>query len=95
VYDEATGKNKSMELENFFKLASSSISKTGTIAAGSLSGTVAHTFGQNTLVQTFDAGSGATVFCDVVRGTTSPYTVTATISATQATAITILVQKIG
>lgn len=95
VYDEATDKNKSMELDNFFKLASSSISKTGTIAAGSLSGTVTHAFGQNTLVQTFDAGSGATVFCDVVRGTTSPFTVTATISATQATAITILVQKIG
>ena len=95
VYDEATDKNKSMELDNFFKLASSSISKTGTIAAGSLSGTVTHTFGQNTLVQTFDAGSGATVFCDVVRGTTSPFTVTATISVAQATAITILVQKIG
>ena len=68
---------------------------TGTITAGQLSGTVTHAFGQNTLVQTFDAGSGATVFCDVVRGTTSPFTVTATISATQATAITILVQKIG
>ncbi len=95
VYDEATDRNKSMELDNFFKLASSSISKTGTIAAGSLSGTVTHDFGQNTLVQTFDTGTGATVFCDVVRGTTSPYTVTATISATQATAITILVQKIG
>ncbi len=95
VYDEATDKNKSMELDNFFKLASSSISKTGTIAAGSLSGTVTHDFGQNTLVQTFDTGSGATVFCDVVRATTSPFTITATISATQTNAITILVQKIG
>ena len=69
--------------------------KTGSIPVGDLFGTVTHTFGQNTLVQTFDAGSGATVFCDVVRGTTTPYTVTATISATQTTAITILVQKIG
>ena len=68
---------------------------TGTITAGQLSGTVTHAFGQNTLVQTFDAGSGATVFCDVVRGTTSPFTVTATITAVQATDITILVQKIG
>ena len=68
---------------------------TGTIAIGAVSGAVVHTFGQNTLVQTFDAGTGATVFCDVVRGTTSPYTVTATISAAQTTAITILVQKIG
>jgi hypothetical protein len=68
---------------------------TGTITAGQLSGTVTHAFGQNTLVQTFDTGSGATVFCDVVRGTTSPFTVTATITAVQATDITILVQKIG
>ena len=68
---------------------------TGTITAGQLSGTVTHAFGQNTLVQTFDAGSGATVFCDVVRVTTSPFTVTATSTGVQATDITILVQKIG
>ena len=91
VYDEATDRNKSMELENFFKLASSSISKTGTIAAGSLSGTVTHDFGINTIVQTIDS-SGNTVYCDVSRTAT---TSVATISATQATAITILVQKIG
>jgi hypothetical protein len=91
VYDEATSKNKSMELENFFKLASSSISKTGTIAAGSLSGTVVHDFGINTIVQTID-NLGNTVYCDISRTAT---TSVATISATQATAITILVQKIG
>ncbi len=91
VYDEATSKNKSMELDNFFKLASSSISKTGTIAAGSLSGTVTHDFGINTIVQTIDS-SGNTVYCDVSRTAT---TSVATISTAQAGAITILVQKIG
>lgn len=66
-------------------------STTGTIAAGSLSGTVTHAFGINTLVQTVDS-TGATVFCDVTRTST---TVVATVSAIQANPITILVQKIG
>ena len=64
---------------------------TGTIAAGQLSGTVTHAFGINTIVQTIDA-SGNTVFCDITRTAT---TSVATISAVEATAITILVQKIG
>jgi hypothetical protein len=93
--DDTSTTNHKVQASDLANKINSSTSKTGTIAAGSLSGTVAHTFGQNTLVQTFDAGSGATVFCDVVRGTTSPFTITATISATQTNAITILVQKIG
>jgi hypothetical protein len=93
--DIATAANQKIEVQDLIPILNPTISKTGSIAAGSLSGTVAHSFGQNTLVQTFDAGSGATVFCDVVRDTTTPFDVTATISATQATAITILVQKIG
>jgi hypothetical protein len=64
---------------------------TGTITAGQLSGTVTHALGINTIVQTINS-SGDTVFCDISRTSTS---VTATISAVQATAITILVQKIG
>ena len=64
---------------------------TGTIAAGSLSGTVTHTFGINTIVQTIDS-SGNTVYCDVSRTAT---TCVATVSTAQAGAITILVQKIG
>ena len=64
---------------------------TGTIAIGDLSGTVTHDFGINTIVQTIDS-SGNTVYCDISRTAT---TSVATISATQATAITILVQKIG
>jgi hypothetical protein len=64
---------------------------TGTIAAGSLSGTVTHAFGINTIVQTINA-NGDTVFCDVTR---TPTTSVATISAVEATNITILVQKIG
>ena len=70
----------------------SSNTATGTITAGSLSGTVTHNFGTlNTIVQTIDS-SGDTVFCDITRTTN---TCVATISATQASNITILVQKIG
>ncbi|MDB4493272.1 hypothetical protein N9216_01525 [Pseudomonadales bacterium] len=64
---------------------------TGTITAGQLSGTVTHAFGINTIVQTIDS-SGNTVYCDISRTAT---TSVATISAVQATDITILVQKIG
>ena len=64
---------------------------TGTIAIGSLSGTVTHNFGINTIVQTIDS-SGNTVYCDVSRTAT---TSVATISTAQTGAITILVQKIG
>ena len=71
--------------------SNSDYTASGTIAAGSLSGTVTHAFGVNTIVQTIDS-SGNTVYCDISRTAT---TSVATISATQATAITILVQKIG
>ena len=64
---------------------------TGTITAGNLSGTVTHTFGINTIVQTIDS-SGNTVYCDISRTAT---TSVATIAAVEATDITILVQKIG
>ena len=70
----------------------SSNTATGTITAGSLSGTVTHNFGTlNTIVQTIDS-SGDTVFCDITR---TSNTSVATIAATQASNITILVQKIG
>lgn len=70
----------------------SSSTATGTITAGSLSGTVTHNFGtKNTIVQTINS-SGDTVFCDISRTTN---TSVATITATQANDITILVQKIG
>lgn len=72
-------------------VSAATTSATGTITAGSLSGTVNHTFGINTIVQTIDA-TGATVFCDVTRTST---TAVATIAAVQASNITILVQKIG
>jgi hypothetical protein len=71
---------------------------TGTITAGNLSGTVNHTFGINTIVQTINS-SGDTVFCDVTRTTTggvgTASTSVATIAVAEATDITILVQKIG
>ena len=91
IYDEDNSTNKKISVGNLALAANSSTSKTGTIAAGSLSGTVTHAFGINTLVQTIDA-SGNTVFCDITRTAT---TSVATISAVEATAITILVQKIG
>lgn len=69
-----------------------STSATGQITAGSLSGTVTHSFGINTMVQTFDSSTGDTIFCDVTRTST---TVTATIAAANASNIIILVQKIG
>ena len=70
----------------------SSNTATGTITAGNLSGTVTHNFGTlNTIVQTINS-SGDTVFCDITR---TSNTSVATISATQASNITILVQKIG
>jgi hypothetical protein len=69
----------------------SSSTATGAITAGNLSGTVNHTFGINTIVQTINS-SGDTVFCDVTRTAT---TSVATIAVAEATDITILVQKIG
>ena len=67
-------------------------SSTGTITAGGTSGSVTHSFGLNTMVQTIDASTGDTVFCDVTRTSTS---VTASINSAHANNITILVQKIG
>ena len=91
IFDEDDSTNKKISVGNLALAGNSGTSKTGTIAAGSLSGTVTHAFGINTLVQTIDA-SGNTVFCDITRTAT---TSVATISAVEATAITILVQKIG
>lgn len=73
-------------------ITAATTSATGQITAGSLTGTVNHTFGINTMVQTYDVATGDTVFCDVTRTTTS---VTATIAQTSASNIIILVQKIG
>ena len=68
-------------------------SKVGTIAVGATTGTVTHTFGINTIVQTIQGGN--TIFCDITRTST---TAVATINTAQTAAqgvITILVQKIG
>ena len=89
--DDTSSTNRKVQGSSLASKINSSTSKTGTIAAGSLSGTVTHAFGINTLVQTIDA-SGNTVFCDITRTAT---TSVATISVVEATAITILVQKIG
>ena len=93
VYNSAAAEvsNQKLTVAQIVTLATASTSKAGTITAGSLSGTVAHDFGINTLVQTINS-SGDTVFCDVTRTAT---TSVATIAVAEATDITILVQKIG
>ena len=91
IFNDAISENKKVNAEALFVAMNVSTSKTGTIAIGSLSGTVVHDFGINTMVQTIDS-SGNTVYCDVTRTST---TCVATISATSLTTITILVQKIG
>lgn len=90
-YNAPDDENYKITIAQLVALASSNNSATGTITAGQLSGTVTHAFGINTIVQTIDS-SGNTVYCDISRTAT---TSVATISAVQATAITILVQKIG
>ena len=71
-------------------------SATGTITAGSTSGTVIHNFGTtNVIIQTYldnATDNYPTVFCDITRTTNN---VTATIAATETDDIIILVQKIG
>jgi len=91
IYNSADDENKKVASSDLLTAINSVTSKTGTITAGNLSGTVTHDFGINTLVQTINA-SGDTVYCEVTRTAT---TSVATISVIEATDITILVQKIG
>jgi len=91
IYDAGGGINNKAKLSELLAFGNQSTSKTGTITAGNLSGTVTHDFGINTIVQTITS-SGDTVFCDVTRTAT---TSVATIAVAEATDITILVQKIG
>ena len=91
IYDEGSGINNKANLSDLLAFGNQTTSTTGTITAGSLSGTVNHDFGINTIVQTINS-SGDTVYCDVTRTAT---TSVATIAAAEATDITILVQKIG
>jgi hypothetical protein len=90
-FNSPDDQNKKITLAQIASLIQTNNSKTGTITAGQLSGTVTHAFGVNTIVQTLDS-SGNTVYCDISRTAT---TSVATITAAQATDITILVQKIG
>jgi len=88
---DTSDSNEIITIEQLAPIISGGLSKTGTITAGNLSGTVIHDFGINTIVQTISS-SGDTVFCDVTRTAT---TSVATIAVAEATDITILVQKIG
>jgi len=91
--NDQNGEQKKASLDDLILAAQVALTKTGTIAIGAVTGTVAvpSTWGLNTMVQTVNA-AGDTVFCDITRTTTS---VVATISTAETTAITILVQKIG
>lgn len=91
IYDNSAAANRRISIGALAGNINSFQTVKGTITAGSLSGTVNHILGINTIVQTMTA-AGETVYCDVTRTATS---VTATVSAAQATDITILVQKIG
>jgi hypothetical protein len=90
-FNSPDDQNYKITLAQIASLIQTNNSATGTITAGQLSGTVTHAFGVNTIVQTLDS-SGNTVYCDISRTAT---TSVATITAAQATDITILVQKIG
>jgi hypothetical protein len=90
-FNSPDDQNYKITIAQIASLIQTNNSKTGTITAGQLSGTVTHAFGVNTIVQTLDS-SGNTVYCDISRTAT---TSVATITAAQATDITILVQKIG
>ena len=89
--NDASGNTRKFTTASVATVIQGANSATGTIIAGNTSGTVSHSFGINTMVQTIDS-SGNTVYCDIARTTTS---VTASIAAAQAGNITILVQKIG
>ena len=97
IYNGDSGPaNEKIEIADLVTLINDKYSDRGTIAIGSLTGTVTHNWGtKNTIVQTIDQ-NGDTVFCDITRTTA---TVTATISVAQTALtggiITILVQKIG
>lgn len=91
IYDSSTTTNKKVTVANLATATNGLTTAVGQIAAGQLTGTVTHNLGINTMVQTIDS-TGATVFCDITRAANST---TATISAVQANAITILVSKIG
>ena len=91
-YSDPDGENYKITMAQLAPVVNTITSKVGLITAGNLSGTVTHNFGTlNTIVQTIDS-SGDTVFCDITRTTN---TCVATISAAEASNITILVQKIG
>jgi hypothetical protein len=91
-YSDPDGENYKITMAQLAPVVNTITSKVGVITAGNLSGTVTHNFGTlNTIVQTIDS-SGDTVFCDITRTTN---TCVATISAVEASNITILVQKIG
>ena len=91
IYDASTTTNKKVSVTNLATATNGLTTAVGSITAGQLTGTVTHNLGINTMVQTIDS-TGTTVFCDITRTATST---TATISAAQANAITILVSKIG
>jgi hypothetical protein len=91
IYDASTTTNKKVSVANLATATNGLTTAVGSITAGQLTGTVTHSLGINVIVQTIDS-TGATVFCDIARAANST---TATISAAQAGAITILVSKIG
>jgi hypothetical protein len=91
--NDTSGNTRKFTMATVADEVSQNIGATGVITAGNTSGTVTHALGTNVIVQTFDASTGDTVFCDVDR--TSSSLVTVSINSAYANNITILVIAVG
>lgn len=91
--NDTSGNTRKFTIATVADEVSKNIGATGVLTAGNTSGTVTHSLGTNVIVQTFDAVTGETVFCDVDR--TSSTVVTVSINSAHANNITILVIAVG
>jgi hypothetical protein len=91
--NDTSGNTRKFTMATVADAVSQNIGATGVIEAGNTSGIVTHALGTNVIVQTFDASTGDTVFCDVDR--TSSTLVTVSINSAYANNITILVIAVG
>jgi trimeric autotransporter adhesin len=91
--NDTSGNTRKFTMATVADAVSQNMGATGVIEAGNTSGIVTHALGTNVIVQTFDAFTGDTVFCDVDR--TSSTLVTVSINNAHANNITILVIAVG
>jgi hypothetical protein len=91
--NDTSGNTRKFTMATVADAVSQNMGATGVIEAGNTSGIVTHALGTNVIVQTFDAFTGDTVFCNVDR--TSSTVVTVSINNAHANNITILVIAVG